>query len=123
MCYACNAEGKYVSNILCRPYGTRFFCFPGLTPLRQTQGRLSANLCRRFAAGVWWCYLRALPAKKVPGDLYGLRRVGPPGQEWGGGGWPSLSRMRYRKVKSPTLSPTTREVWGTPDSGLVTHKT
>jgi hypothetical protein len=28
MCYACSAEGKYVSSILCRPYGTWWHAHP-----------------------------------------------------------------------------------------------
>jgi hypothetical protein len=41
----------------CRPNGTRFHslgAYPGLTPLRQAQGRLWAIVCRPSGAGARW---------------------------------------------------------------------
>jgi len=52
--------GARVQAILCvrtffRPFGLiPFPLLPRLTPLRQTQGKLWAAFCRRFAAEIRW---------------------------------------------------------------------
>jgi hypothetical protein len=59
----------WVGTGSCRPYGTRFHfiaTYPGLTSLRQAQGRLWATICRPSGAGL------AVRLKSCPSPVVAL---------------------------------------------------